>query len=351
MYKLKQELPKEFKIKVKPEQSEALQKHLLSIGVVWNGKRNVSEIKHTNHPYLYLQNLKLLYDFEICKTTFKKDPLPQIKFKDYFEKIEEVINVNLLDEEDYIAHNQSKKETPFPKNWCILVTEDNYKELDVWMHRNWKNYENYTDKWKISKKSIGHYFSNKTSFGYGGHSYQNLKEASIANCALITTEQFRAQYGDLRPKEVEIVNSEPFDKLTLENQKLKNENQGLKSQIEQLKSFDMYYYKRKSHELRQEKFDLNCEIKTLKQKLENSQKDIEKKIDVILKQLTKYKELKNLLNYGHKFEIKDFFNKELNDELLEIKKYNEDLKEQVGIYYKKNLILTEKLETIKKVLE
>jgi hypothetical protein len=171
MYKLKQELPKEFKIKVNPKQSKALQKHLFSIGYSF-GLNNDIDI---SSKYLFIEGLRITHSFTNDFNFFKNDKLHKIKFKDYFEK-----------------------ETSFPEKWCILVTHDNYKELNAWMHRNWKNYQNYTDIWKVCIKSIGDYFSNKQS-SYGGHSYIDFKEASIANCELITTEQFRQHFGDLKP--------------------------------------------------------------------------------------------------------------------------------------------------------
>jgi len=43
--------------------------------------------------------------------------------------------------------------------------------------------------------------------------------------------------------------------------------------------------------------------------------------------------------------------KRIQSENEQLKKYNEQLTDQVGMYYKQVLMLTEKLETIKKVLE
>lgn len=256
MYKLKEgvELPKEFKIKVNPKQSEALQKHLFTLGIFWAIDK--SNVKLTEYPFLYIgdnmQGNRITFSDKYDKIYFEHKNILRIKFKDYFEKVEE---------------------TSFPEKWCIEVTEDNYKELDVYLHRNWKDYENYTDKWKVAKKSIGNYFSNKTSFGYGGHSYKNLKEASIADCELITTEQFRKQFGDLRPKDVEIglVSTKPIEKKMLDHLNKCNQITSDQKSIIEMKDKEIVewkienaklqnrldYYKEKSNRLRREKWEMS----------------------------------------------------------------------------------------------
>ena len=55
----------------------------------------------------------------------------------------------------------------FPEKWCILVTEDNYQEINIWMHRNWGRYEGYTDLWSVQVPSfdyMNYYFVNDTNF-------------------------------------------------------------------------------------------------------------------------------------------------------------------------------------------
>ena len=86
MYKLKSgvELPKEFKIKVNPEQSEALQKHLFPIGTNWE---YLKDVIRENTPYLFVENNILVWANK--KYIFKDHNNTQIKFKDYFEKVEE----------------------------------------------------------------------------------------------------------------------------------------------------------------------------------------------------------------------------------------------------------------------
>lgn len=88
MYRLipGKELPTEFKIKVNPEQSAALQQHLFSIGYSFGGEKKV---KYTNHKYLYIWA-----DGSICINSpsddgefFKNYPYIQIHFEDYFEPI------------------------------------------------------------------------------------------------------------------------------------------------------------------------------------------------------------------------------------------------------------------------
>lgn len=176
MYKLKNgvELPKEFKIKVNPEQSEALQLHLFSVGYKYrDGSVNVLE-----KPYFYIHKSKRItcsngYDY----TFFNHHSYKLIKFKDYFEKVT----------------NQ------FPEKWCIEVTEENYKELNVWMHRNWKNYKGYRDSWCTVFYNYNKYFYSESVHG-SCHSTNDL----ISGFTLITTQQFREKFGIVKINEAEI---------------------------------------------------------------------------------------------------------------------------------------------------
>lgn len=83
MYKIRDgvELPETFKMKVTPEQSEALQKHLFSNGCSWNGRK---EVVNTVNTFLYVSKFKLqngtTLDF------FNNYVSPEIRFDDYFVK-------------------------------------------------------------------------------------------------------------------------------------------------------------------------------------------------------------------------------------------------------------------------
>ena len=86
MYKLRYgvELPETFKIKVTPEQSEAVQKHLFSKGVAWASGHK--EVRYITIPFLFVSENTLL-----CATTsefFTNDVSPEISFSDYFEYAE-----------------------------------------------------------------------------------------------------------------------------------------------------------------------------------------------------------------------------------------------------------------------
>ena len=163
MYKLKEgmNLPKEFKIKVNPEQSEALQLHLFTIGYSWAGEKI---IQYAKSKYIYAESKYLLYGMD--NYNFEANTTKEIRFKDYFEK----------------GTNQ------FPEKWCIEVTEDNCKELNIWMHRNWKNYPEYTDRWKVCY--IGEYFySHPIMLGCC------MAKKIYHNYTIITTQQFREKFG------------------------------------------------------------------------------------------------------------------------------------------------------------
>ncbi|MBP6538747.1 MAG: hypothetical protein KA234_00320 [Saprospiraceae bacterium] len=83
MYKIRDgvELPETFKIKVTPEQSEALQKHLFSSGVSWASGHK--EVRYITSPFLFVSENTLL-----CANTsefFTNGTSPEIIFSDYFE--------------------------------------------------------------------------------------------------------------------------------------------------------------------------------------------------------------------------------------------------------------------------
>jgi hypothetical protein len=165
MYKIKKELPKEFKIKVNPEQSEALQKHLFSLGYNWGF--TAKEPKYLDSKYLYLYvDGKLMHGN--CKKSFQEEHLPRIKFKDYFA---------------------------FPEKWCILITEDNYKELNVYLHKNCKNYKRYQYTWSITFDDGTYFYSDSGEFNLAVLDYK------MEAYTLITTKQFRKHFG--KPTQIE----------------------------------------------------------------------------------------------------------------------------------------------------
>jgi hypothetical protein len=79
------ELPTEFKIRVNPDQSAALQQHLFSIDYAFGGEKTV---KFTDHKHLYIWSgiicINTLVDDE---EHFKNYRHSQIYFEDYFEPI------------------------------------------------------------------------------------------------------------------------------------------------------------------------------------------------------------------------------------------------------------------------
>lgn len=212
MYKLKDgvELPKEFKIKVNPEQSEALQLHLFSIGKTWFnvGKK----VQYYGDHYIYCHSYHLIGqgdDKEKFKSMFTD--YPRIKFKDYFEKV---------------------TENKFPEKWCIEVTEENCKELNVWMHRNWKNYEDYRDHWEVTFDNENDIFYCNSECGWNRGSKEIFYE-------LITTEQFRKQFGIIEApenwKDKAIHYKQRCKDLRLERYEMSKEIKSLKITIEAIK--------------------------------------------------------------------------------------------------------------------
>jgi len=173
MYKNTKPLPDSFKIKVNPEQSRVLQEYLFSNGKYWmSGDKNV---KGTENKYLYFTEgigiTILSKDMDFKNKTrlyFRSHKNQRIRFKDYFAK-----EIFML-----------------PEKWCIEVTQDNYKELNVYLHRNWKKYDGYKDNWETNIDC--RYFYSK-SVQKGFHSDYNL----FQGYQLITTEQFRKQFGTI----------------------------------------------------------------------------------------------------------------------------------------------------------
>lgn len=234
MYKLRNgvELPKEFKIKVNPEQSEALQLYLLSIGVL-SITCTGNETAYFDMPFFYcrisfdVRRMAADYYNESSEQRFKNHRLPQIKFKDYFEKVT----------------NQ------FPEKWCIEVTQDNYKELNVWMHRNWKNYEGYTDKWKVSPTHAKVFYSHGKDVCNKGH-----KDVFYE---LITTEQFRKQFGFLT--ETKLQGTKAGKKEILSQDQI----EAIEHNLEHWKKMAKYHRDR-CKDLRLERYKLSKELETYK---------------------------------------------------------------------------------------
>jgi len=70
-----------FKIRVTPEQSEAVQIALFKSGVMWAG--NTSTIKNTTNPFLF--NTKRGITFALCgsDTDFNLNILPELTFEEF----------------------------------------------------------------------------------------------------------------------------------------------------------------------------------------------------------------------------------------------------------------------------
>ena len=216
MYKLKQgaNLPEEFKIKVNPEQSKELQLYLFSIGYEWpHSKQNPS--------YTYLKYFEVNKEHGLSgnRSEFINKNIQRIRFKEYFEKVT----------------NQ------FPEKWCIEVTEDNYKELNVWMHRNWKNYKGYRDSWCTVFDNYNKYFYSESVHG-SCHSINDL----ISGFTLITTQQFREKFGIAKINETEI--------------------KAMESNIDFWHE-RANYHKQRCKDLRLERYEMSKEIEQLKKEL------------------------------------------------------------------------------------
>ena len=163
MYKNTKPLPTSFKIKVNPEQSKVLQEHLFNIGIYWNDGKN--EVSHTTQRKILVESY---ITYSGAGEVFAVRNLQRIRFKDYFAK--EIFTL--------------------PEKWCIEVTQDNCNELNVWLHRNWKDYEDYKDTWEVTFDNESDLFFSSSKSGWNKGTKDVFYE-------LITTEQFRKQFGFL----------------------------------------------------------------------------------------------------------------------------------------------------------
>lgn len=84
-YKLKQDLPKEGKMQVIPEESETLQRALFDMGYRWWASLS-QNIKHVEYKYLYWDTGKeISFSFSEAEEYFNNQYNPLCLFEDYFE--------------------------------------------------------------------------------------------------------------------------------------------------------------------------------------------------------------------------------------------------------------------------
>jgi len=210
MYKLIKQLPETFKIKVNPKQSKVLQEHLFSIGKGWASRDQF--VQHTEWKLLN-------YEMGLFRVStldhFDRIAPKRIRFKDYFAK-----EIFML-----------------PEKWCIEVTQDNCEELNVYLHRNWKDYEDYKDTWEVTFDNESDLFFSSSKIGWNKGTKDVFYE-------LITTEQFRKQFGTITETKAEIEAIESnleFWKKQAKNQRqscseLRRERWEMSKQIESLKT-------------------------------------------------------------------------------------------------------------------
>jgi len=224
MYKNTKPLPTSFKIKVNPEQSKVLQEHLFNIGIYWNDGKN--EVSHTTQRKILVESY---ITYSGAGEVFAVRNLQRIRFKDYFSKATE----------------------QFPKKWCIEVTENNYKELNVWLHRNWKRYSDYKDCYYVHIGEKNYFYSDGNFYSdpYGHSTFEHIKSYD-----LITTEQFRKQFGTITETKAEI--------------------EAIESNLEFWKK-QAKHQRQRCSELRREKWEMSKQIESIKTTFEAIKEIIE----------------------------------------------------------------------------
>ena len=138
MYKLIKPLPKEFKIKVNPEQSEAVQKAVFKMGKEWGIHRK--SVCHLDEQFLIIYRHSIFH----CsndKIHFKIHKNPEIQFSNYFIKTNQMNKEQIIQEakqtidklqslikqveieEESKYFDLSKLETIGGNNTCIFTEE------------------------------------------------------------------------------------------------------------------------------------------------------------------------------------------------------------------------------------
>ena len=94
-YKIKEGivLPSEFKIKVNPDQSIALQEYLISIGCGWYSARGDEKVRWIKSKYLFKNSVGIITRMTTKddghKEYFRNHEFPRILFENYFEEVSE----------------------------------------------------------------------------------------------------------------------------------------------------------------------------------------------------------------------------------------------------------------------
>lgn len=206
MYKLREgvELPKTFKIKVTPEQSEAVQKHLFSNSVSWASEHR--EVRYITIPFLFVSENTL-----ICATTldfFTNDVSPEISFSDYFE-CENFAT-------DLVLKFLQKHDTKISTYVCGKRGGDDY-ELEI--------------KAEVVQNGVSIVFDTRLSANEMGKAYTFISKVS----AVIG---IGVNYSSLKIHELE------------------RENNILRSDLETARKFNRDYYRLWVHELRKKIYEL-----------------------------------------------------------------------------------------------
>jgi hypothetical protein len=202
MYKLRDgvELPETFKIKVTPEQSEVVQKHLFSSGVSWASGHK--EVRYITIPFLFVSENTLL-----CATTldfFTEDVSPEIRFSEYFEPVNSATDVVLK----FLQKHNTK------------ISTEVYR--------------------------------------LGGRNKVDIKAELVQNGVSIVF------YASLSPNEMDKANTFiskvsaviGVDYSSLKIHELERENAILRSDLEAARNFDRDFYKRRMSELRKKIYEL-----------------------------------------------------------------------------------------------
>lgn len=124
MYKLSDgvELPKTFKIKVTPEQSEALQKHLFSKG--WRWMSGLPVVGFADVPFLYAHNNRLSYGRS--PAFFQSEKMPEIAFSQFFLRNYREVTPASVKINKFLAEN-----TDFVKSFTIKPNSCGFTDYKV----------------------------------------------------------------------------------------------------------------------------------------------------------------------------------------------------------------------------
>lgn len=280
MYKLRAgvELPETFKIKVTPEQSEALQKHLFSKG--WRWMSGQPTVGFTDIPFLYGNNDRLSYGRS--PAFFQSEKRPEIAFSQFFLRNYRKVTPASVKIGNFLAEN-----TDFVKSFAIkpnscgftdykvevggeiilgCFREDDDKAAETFIARIKKHFVVDTAIDVVLKFLQKHNtkISTEVYRKCGGEELEikaEVKEKGVYTRFDVTLYPNEMGKANTFISTVSAVLG--LNPVGLKAHELARENAILRSDLETARNFDRDFYKRRLSELRKELYEIKMRTKEL----------------------------------------------------------------------------------------